>query len=122
MKSWGDWEVTRHKVAICGHVLRQNGKPCAQAKVTVNRAYKQVKPKGKAGTEADKFPRNPHSCPKTTLTRHDGLFFFLDLPEGEYTVRAEGPRAGEYGQNLGKVARDKEGNIRIAVADIELSL
>lgn len=117
MKSWGDWEITREKVVLCGRVS-QRGKPAACARVTL---YKSRNTKSEARTASDpKLPEGERAL-KTAITRPDGLFFFLNLKEGNYIIKAEAERGGERGQNRAKVSPDKEGTMRMIVSDIELS-
>ncbi len=95
-------EHIRHQVAIAGRVAdAQTGASLAGALVTLANA-----------------PSQP-----PTLTAPDGRFHFLDLPDGTYTVAASLPGSGtRYGaaQATVTVARDAQGNIKLAAADIAL--
>jgi hypothetical protein len=105
MIDWGDWEVTRHRVTLYGRIREKDGTPAAGARVSVSRATpKPAKPsakadnRGKRGTPLTGAPAvvTPEKRPfrDVTCTKADGIFFFLDLPEGEYAVIVEGERAG----------------------------
>lgn len=95
-------EQVRHQVAIVGRVTdAQTGGSIAGALVTITNA----------------------PSPQKTLTAADGHFHFLDLPDGQYTLTTTLPGAGScYGtaQVTVVVARDAQGNIKMASADMAL--
>jgi carboxypeptidase family protein len=98
-RDWGDWEVIRRQVALCGRVVRDNGSPLAEGTVSIE----------------------PSSTARPPLahTRSDGIYFFLDLPGGEYNVAARDPGNRSTGEGRGSVSWDAEGNVRRAIVDIE---
>lgn len=56
-------------------------------------------------------------------TRQDGLFYFLDLPEGKYTVTGALPKSGRrygVGQASSEVTRDDEGNVQVRFVTLTL--
>jgi hypothetical protein len=117
----GEWEIIRHKVALCGRVFHPGGRPSGGAKVTITAAPKAFDAWVRNDSKAAVPHRNGRGRSDTTTTRRDGIYFFLDLPEGEYTVTAESPGSRERGQNHGKVTRNKDASIRMAVVEIRLS-
>jgi hypothetical protein len=121
VKNWGEWEIIRRRVALCGRVVHGNDSPAGEAKVTITDAPKKFKARAKTSAAVAAALRNERLRPEVTLTRPDGIFFFLDLPGGDYTVVAECPFSKERGQNHGKISWDKDGNVQRAVADIKLS-
>lgn len=96
----GDWEVMRRQVALCGRVTRGDGVPVADVEVG-------IEPRAERGG--------------VVRTRQDGLYFFLDLPDGEYTVATRDPRTGAGGEGRGRVSRDASGKVRAAVVDLKMS-
>jgi len=61
--------------------------------------------------------------PDRTQTAADGLFYFLDLPDGKYTIAASVARCGKrYGGARGSatVSRDAKGNVKMAFLEIGL--
>jgi hypothetical protein len=58
-----------------------------------------------------------------TRTAADGLFYFLDLPDGHYTIAATlSPCGRRYGSSQGgaKVSRDAKGNLTMAFLELGL--
>jgi Carboxypeptidase regulatory-like domain len=59
--------------------------------------------------------------PDRTQTAADGLFYFLDLPDGAYTLEVSvSDRGARYGAEraAAKVARDQKGNIQLEFLEI----
>lgn len=125
MKGTNDLIMTaRHSVAISGQVTDAiSGKVIAGAEVEITRsprAYqKWLEVRGNEFGESWKTMRNR---PDITQSRPDGLFYFLDLPEGEYEVTISAPyvplarSSANFGRRYGpqtktvKVARDAKKN------------
>jgi len=118
--NWGDWERVRRQVALCGRVVNREDKPLGGARVTIIQGPKEFEAQAKGGLVAASARGDEKLRRDVTETKPDGIYFFMDLPGGEYTVAAEDPHGGGRGQSRGKVVRDKAGNIQRAVADIKL--
>jgi hypothetical protein len=89
-----DWQIARHHVSIAGRVLDAGtGKPVAHALVYMSGEV----PKAfdtKLGITALSYADRWHTTlkrPDRTITRTDGIFYFLDLPDGKYELRAGVP-------------------------------
>ena len=54
------------------------------------------------------------------LTKTDGIYYFLDLPDGRYTVKGRDERAGAEMEKTVSVSRSKDGTVKMAVADLKL--
>jgi len=104
MKTWTGWETVKHHVSICGRVVDSSGKPLHGIQLGI------VPHPGRSGAQ----PERAHSLPshnrrttvqqevedpgvrgwKKTESRFDGRFFFLDCPDGEYTLIARDTQSG----------------------------
>src|ERR1700690_791643 len=120
-----DWQIARHRVAIAGRVLdASTGKPVADAAVSFNKmpAAFETKLAIASLSYGDRW-NSMLARPDRTRTREDGLFYFLDLPDGEYSLSASIPSYGKrYGteEQPATVSRDKKGNIKIAFVTLRL--
>lgn len=113
------WDIKRHRVSLCGLVLNGDGTRAAGAMVTITDGPKKFTVKLRSGVMAS-YPGTPQQiAPNVTRARPDGIFFFVDLPEGEYTVAAEGARAWQRAGSHGKVVRKKDGSLQRAVLDMK---
>lgn len=71
-----DWQIARQQVSIAGVVSdSETGATIAGAKVEIT-------------------PTTKGALTRRTLTRADGLFVFIDLPQGDYSIAASLPHAG----------------------------
>jgi hypothetical protein len=91
---WGEWEVVRRQVAVCGRMSAD----------LVDRVEVRVEGEQRV---------------TTATVRHDGIYFCLDLPSGEYRVRAANPRGDVFGGGTSQVSRSAAGDIPYAVVEIE---
>jgi hypothetical protein len=121
MTNWGDWEIVRRQVALCGLVTSRDGIPVGEARVAIIRGPKAFDALAKASAAAAQASGDDQVRRDVTETRRDGIYFFMDLPAGDYTVSAENPHNRDRGENKGRVTWDQAGNIRKAVADIKLT-
>jgi len=118
-------DVVRHRVAVAGHVTDAGtGKAISQAVVTITAAPEAFERRLQLaslqyGDQWDAMPERPDK----TRTRDDGLFYFLDLPDGNYSLTASLPGSYKrYGsvQQTAKVSRDAKGDTRIAFVNLSL--
>ena len=104
------WEILSHQVAIAGQVTNaQTNDALAGVLVEIIAAPPEF---------ANQVAVNPV---KTSL---DGHFHFLDLPDGNYTLKATLPAGGRrYGTATGEatVSRNAEGRIVMASVDLAIS-
>lgn len=119
MRQWTGWEVVRRQVAVCGRVLDADGRPTAQARVTLERAPDEApggrRPARRAGPgAAGRAPADPAS------TLHDGCFYFLDLPAGRYVAVATEPAGRMRGRAAFSVSY-RDGTVERAGVDIRMA-
>jgi hypothetical protein len=101
------WISARHRVSIWGKVTDAvTQKPIAGAEVTLTKMPARLEKRLErlaqyAGSEwATKSER-----PDQTRSRADGLYYFLDLPDGDYEIRALLPNCG---RRYGEVSQKKK--------------
>jgi hypothetical protein len=109
VKASTEWETTRRRVTIGGRVLDDGDKPVTGAAVTVTARPAEAPSEGGGHTWVG------------YLAKADGIYYFLDLPAGTYTVRAVHGRSGAVGEETVSVPRSEDGRVRMAVADVKLS-
>jgi hypothetical protein len=122
------WETVRHQVAIAGRLADAGtGKPVGGALVTINEdertpaAFKSLL-EARAMQYGDAWATMTER-PDRARTAPDGLFYFLDLPDGDYTLTASLASMGNrYGtaQATATVSRDENGNLKRAFLDLAL--
>jgi len=90
------WSLARHRVSIWGTMTDAvTHKPITGVEVTLDKMpakFEQTLER-LARYEGKDWARKVQR-PDKTVSREDGLFFFLDLPEGEYELHAVLPRCG----------------------------
>jgi hypothetical protein len=106
-------------VAIAGRVNdAQTGKPIPDAEVVITVMPKAFKTRleGASKQFGVRWAAMSQRLDKTR-TRPDGLFHFLNLPDGKYTLDVSVPRLGKrYGSltETASVTRDADGNVKVA--------
>ena len=99
---WSEWDVVRRQVAVCGRVTAA---PTLLPKVVVRAHGKQVDRK--------------------VDIRDDGIYFFLDLPSGDYVVTVEerdpvdGKEVKVLARGTGHVSRNAQGDVAFASVDLD---
>jgi hypothetical protein len=91
---WSEWEVIRRQVAVCGRVI--------------------------AGPESTRTMevRVEGSVVDTTSVGPDGIYFFLDLPPGDYTVTVVEAHGEVFGEGRASVDRNDLGDVSFACVDV----
>ena len=118
-------EIVRHQVAVAGRVIDARTQQfLTGAIVTITGmpelfrralALKAVQYGSRWAGMSDRIDR--------TRARQDGTFYFLDLPDGEYTVTAALPDMGNrYGtvDQKATVTRDASGRMKVAFMELAL--
>jgi hypothetical protein len=120
-----DWVTVCHAVAISGRVTDfQTGKAIGGARITIetetapleftNWLTLRAKQYGDRWEQIDERPDR-------TRTAGDGHFHFMDLPDGDYTLKAELPGSGSrYGTAQKSVVVTRNADGIMAVVDIRL--
>ncbi len=121
MKAWTQWEVIRRQVALCGRVVDAQGKAFASAKVFIAAMPKEFKLRVDGAANAAGMDwGNLDERLDRTVSRTDGLFFFLDLPKGRYTVRGGDPKSGAEGEMAVVISWAKDGTVKRVTEDLTL--
>lgn len=94
---WSDWEVVRRQVALCGRVVA-----------------------GRALLAAGHVEIEGVQTRQPVTTSEDGIYYFLDLPSGTYTVTFQDSNGTRRGEGSGRVSRSATGDVQRAVVDIEV--
>jgi hypothetical protein len=118
------WEQIRRQAALVGQVKdAQTGQPLPGVRVTISAApaeftsWLAIRARQDGALWAALEER-----PDRMLTRADGRFHFLDLPNGQYTLTASLPsRDSRYGAAQAQATVSRSGG-RIALAAVNLAL
>ena len=117
MNDWNEWEVIRRQVAVAGRVVDEHDKPVAGAQVSI--AMLQEKPRAKRSTA--KTDQQKLDAPEDhTLTDTNGIFFFLDLPAGKYSVECVNRRSGLGDKKTVSVLWKQDGSVERVSANLKL--
>ena len=122
MKAWTEWEIARHQVAIGGRVVDDGDQPVAGAQVTITAMPEEFRRKiaGAAETAGGGWNDSDERL-DVSRAKDDGIYYFLDLPAGKYTVNGEDRRSGARAEKTVSVSWNKDGKVAMAVADLKLS-
>ena len=109
------WSLIMIITFICGPRL-------ASAQVTITSMPGEYKRQlGVAFSEAGAGWDDLEERQDCARSRLDGIYFFLDLPEGKYTLKAIDFKSGKQDEKRVSVSWDKKQNIRVAQADFKIS-
>ena len=114
MKLWTEWEITRRQVAIGGRVTDENNSRVDGARIKITSMPDEFR--RKVGIAEDAAVSGPESA----LAGPDGIFYFLDLPGGQYTLTAIDPGSGRHDEKKISVSRDKKGSIKMTQAEFTI--
>ncbi|MFZ0771176.1 MAG: carboxypeptidase regulatory-like domain-containing protein [Candidatus Sulfotelmatobacter sp.] len=110
-------DIVRHRVGICGRVLDAGtGKPLRDAEVLITGPESFTKKLEIAALPYGDRWKTMLERLDRTRSKADGLFYFMDLPDGKYSVSASIPSCGKrYGkvEEPAKVSRGADGNAKI---------
>jgi hypothetical protein len=122
VKAWTDWELARHQVAIGGRVVDASDKPVAQGEVTITVMPEEFQRKvNDAASAGEGNWEHSDARLDRSITKTDGVYYFLDLPAGKYTVKGLDKRSWAEAEKTVSVSWNKEGKVQMAVADLKLS-
>ncbi len=121
-KIWSDWEIIRRQVAIGGYVENIAHKPVTGANLAITEFPEEFAAQI-AGARAVAGPdwSTTDQRPDRMASRPDGNYFFMDLPNGDYTVCASIQGSEEQVEQHASVSRDPAGRIEIAWANFRLA-
>ena len=123
MKSWTSWEIIRHQVAIGGLIKDDRGNLITGAQINI-----VSMPTAFSNWVSTAFQASEREWEDLeervdrTETNVNGIFYFMDLPSGPYTLKVIDGRSGIQDEKTVNVTRDKQGNVEMAMVIVVLSL
>jgi hypothetical protein len=122
VKAWTEWELARHQVAIGGRVVDENDQPVADVEVAIAVMPEEFQRKIAGAAEAAKHGwKDSDRRADLRRTAADGIYYFLDLPAGKYTVKGVERRSGAEAEKTVSVTWNKDRKVQMAVADLKLA-
>jgi hypothetical protein len=120
-----NWQIAQHRVAIAGRVIDGGtAKPITDAVVLLSKMPAVFEQKiAMSSLVYGKRWKAMQQRLDRTRSREDGLFYFLDLPDGIYNLSASIPSYGNrYGnaQQPAVVSRNKKGEGKITFVNLTL--
>lgn len=110
------WHIVQRRVALAGWVTDgETGKSIEGASVAITAMPAAFERVLRYASKTEPLDR--------TQTREDGSFFFVDLPDGEYTCNISAPRTGRRyaaSQVTATVSRDHQGNLKMTTVKAAL--
>lgn len=122
MKTWTEWEEVRHQVAIGGSVVDAAGARLSDVPVTITSGPKQFEARltGAARTAGAEWEELSERLDRTA-SRSDGVFFFLDLPAGNYTLKVTDARSKAHDEKRASVKWRADGRVNMATVELKLA-
>jgi hypothetical protein len=122
MKTSTEWEIARRQVAIGGRVVDDGDQPISGVEVVLTSMPEEFQRRvAGAADVAGAGRKHSDERPDHSLTKPDGIYYFLDLPAGRYTVKCMDSRSGAAAEKTVSVSWNKDGKVAMAVADFKLS-
>ena len=123
MKTWTSWEIVRHQVAIFGLIKDGQGNVISGAQINIVSMPSTFSNRVATAFQAsEKEWEDMEERVDRAETNKNGMFFFLDLPSGPYTLNVIDSRSGIQDEKTVNVSWDKDGNIEMATVTVVLSL
>lgn len=123
MKTWSDWEIVRRQVAICGQVVDTHNKPVGGIQVSIVSMPEAFSRRATAAASIARIkPGSLDERLDRALTRDNGSFYFLDLPDGKYTLKVLDAQTGSQDQKETVVSWDKKGEVKMVRLNLQLPM
>ncbi len=110
MTNWTEWETLDHRVVLSGRVADSADQPVGNVELTAE--HLSVSPKSGSSESGQDLAKEGRARIGTrrARSRADGLYYFLDLPAGEYRLRLQGDNS--------KVVQEKRISLRVETEGI----
>jgi hypothetical protein len=109
----------RRQVALWGRITDQQDNPVGDADVFLTHYPTSFGRQVKLCKESRRRARQ--QLPSATRSRPDGIYFYVDLPAGEYTVVAKHPSTGTSRSGKATVKWEANGDVRRTALNLKLS-
>jgi hypothetical protein len=122
MKNWTDWEIIRRRVSVAGRVFGRDGTVAAGVGVSITsmpEAYRR-RLDGALGASATRQGDPPKRL-DLVVSGPDGVYYYLDLPQGRYTLTAVDSRTGGRDEKSVTVKGEDSGGGAPVIVDFDLS-